>query len=312
MFTVYKITNLKNNKSYIGSSIRVDKRWKQHIRTSKNPNSSQYNYPLYRAFRKYGINNFSFDVLKDDFNNQQEMQEYQHIMIIYFNSVENGYNQTYQTIGIDKNNENFKKMIQKRSQRCAKINIDNQILEIYSSYHDAARKNGSNEENASRIRKVCKGLSNGFLGEIYRDLNQNNQIVYFPIKKYKQRKKIIGIDLINTDNILYFDSISEASRKLSIPRKSLSSCINGDKRYSQVHNYIWREIDSFGNIIENNQSLTVDNVIEKYNYQHPLINGERHSISQWCKIYNISNASLYKRLKKGMTIEEAITTPKRR
>jgi predicted GIY-YIG superfamily endonuclease len=47
MFTVYKITNLINEKAYIGSSIRVEERWKQHIAASNNPNSPRYNYPLY-------------------------------------------------------------------------------------------------------------------------------------------------------------------------------------------------------------------------------------------------------------------------
>lgn len=55
MFTVYKITNKINNKCYIGSSIRTEKRWKQHINASNNLNSPHYNYPLYQAFRKYGL-----------------------------------------------------------------------------------------------------------------------------------------------------------------------------------------------------------------------------------------------------------------
>lgn len=55
MYAVYKITNLINNKCYIGSSIRVEKRWQQHRNVAFNINSSQYNYPLYRAFRKYMV-----------------------------------------------------------------------------------------------------------------------------------------------------------------------------------------------------------------------------------------------------------------
>lgn len=47
MYSVYKITNNINNKSYIGSSIRVEKRWREHINCSKNQNNKHYNYPLY-------------------------------------------------------------------------------------------------------------------------------------------------------------------------------------------------------------------------------------------------------------------------
>ena len=47
MHSVYKITNLINQKIYIGSSIRVEKRWKQHKIDAFNSNNKKYNYPLY-------------------------------------------------------------------------------------------------------------------------------------------------------------------------------------------------------------------------------------------------------------------------
>ena len=95
MFVVYKITNLIENKCYIGSSVRVEKRWQQHINTSNNPNSSQYNYPLYEAFRQFGIKNFIFEIIADDFETIWEMEEYEQQMIDFYNSVKpNGYNQT--------------------------------------------------------------------------------------------------------------------------------------------------------------------------------------------------------------------------
>lgn len=261
------------------------------------------------------MENFAFEILKDDFNTQEEMQQYESDMIIAYDSVNNGYNQTYQTSRANIQNENFQKNIQKRSQKCAKIDHQGNIIEIYSSYHDAARKNAPNEDGdnyATLIRKACKGLSNGFQEEIYRDLDENNNIVFQPIKNYNGKKKIIGINLNDPDDILYFDSISEASRELSIERKSLSACVNGQNRYSNVKGYIWRELDNDGNIIEYNNKLTVDIVTFNYNQKNPMINGERHNIKEWCQIFNITPTTVYQRIKKGMTIEEAITKPKRR
>ena len=92
MYSVYKITNLTNNKSYIGSSIRVETRWREHINCSQRLNDEKYNYPLYQAFRKYGIENFSFEILKDDFNSIEEMQQYEKDMILAYNSYNFGYN----------------------------------------------------------------------------------------------------------------------------------------------------------------------------------------------------------------------------
>ena len=73
MYSVYKITNLINNKTYIGSSIRVEKRWRQHINAANNKNSSSYNYPLQTDIRQYGVNNFSFEILNQNFSSIEEI-----------------------------------------------------------------------------------------------------------------------------------------------------------------------------------------------------------------------------------------------
>lgn len=39
------------------------------------------------------------------------------------------------------------------------------------------------------------------------------------------------------------------------------------------------------------------------------INGETHTISEWCTISGISYNGMYNRLKCGWTLEEALTTP---
>lgn len=84
MFVVYKITNLKNNKCYIGSSTRVEKRWQNHKNASRNKNNPHYNYPLYQAFREDGIENFKFEIIADDFETIWEMEEYEQQMIDKF------------------------------------------------------------------------------------------------------------------------------------------------------------------------------------------------------------------------------------
>lgn len=65
MVGIYKITNLINGHSYIGQSVNIEQRWKNHRVASNNPNDRGYEYPLYRAMRKYGQDSFSFEVLEE-------------------------------------------------------------------------------------------------------------------------------------------------------------------------------------------------------------------------------------------------------
>lgn len=63
---IYKITNLINQKVYIGQTSKpYNTRWNEHKSYAFNENKESYNYPLYKAFRKYGIENFKFEVVEE-------------------------------------------------------------------------------------------------------------------------------------------------------------------------------------------------------------------------------------------------------
>ena len=62
---IYKITNTLNGKVYIGQSIDIKKRWANHKKDAFWTKGVDYNYPLYRAIRKYGIDNFIFEVIEE-------------------------------------------------------------------------------------------------------------------------------------------------------------------------------------------------------------------------------------------------------
>lgn len=53
---IYKITNTINGKCYIGQSIDIQKRWSDH-------KICRMQFPLYRAFKKHGLEVFTFKVL---------------------------------------------------------------------------------------------------------------------------------------------------------------------------------------------------------------------------------------------------------
>ena len=91
---IYKITNLVNQKCYIGQTTKpLKERWKKHQKDATTKNRRCYDYPLYRAIRKYGIDNFTIEIIEEcDILLLNEREIY---WIKEFNSMsKKGYNQT--------------------------------------------------------------------------------------------------------------------------------------------------------------------------------------------------------------------------
>lgn len=92
MIGIYKIENLINGHKYIGQSVNIERRWKDEKISAFNSNSNSYNYPLSRAFRKYGIENFSFEIIEEV--SQEKLNERERYWIQRYDTFYNGYNQT--------------------------------------------------------------------------------------------------------------------------------------------------------------------------------------------------------------------------
>lgn len=89
---IYKITNLINGHTYIGQSTDIERRWENHKIAAYNKNDAGYMYPLYQAIRKYGIEQFSFEVLEEcDYKLLNEKEMY---YIQQYDTYYHGYNQT--------------------------------------------------------------------------------------------------------------------------------------------------------------------------------------------------------------------------
>lgn len=87
---IYLITNTVNDLKYVGQSIDIYNRWKQHQSTSKNEKEQN---KLYQAIRKYGIENFNFKILEEC--EKDQLNEREIYWINYYNSFNNGYNMTH-------------------------------------------------------------------------------------------------------------------------------------------------------------------------------------------------------------------------
>jgi len=88
IYTIYKITNKINNKSYIGfTSKSISSRYSKHLYDAKHRE-----FPLYKAMRKYGIDSFYIESIyqsKDEKHTHKIMEAY---FIQEYNTYKNGYN----------------------------------------------------------------------------------------------------------------------------------------------------------------------------------------------------------------------------
>lgn len=90
---IYKIVNLINNKVYIGQSINIEDRFRHHKNTAFNKNAEAYKYPLYQAIRKYGIENFKFEIIEEC--SVSDLDKKENFYMEQYNSLSYGYNQVY-------------------------------------------------------------------------------------------------------------------------------------------------------------------------------------------------------------------------
>ncbi len=89
MAYIYSITNLTNNKQYIGLTLQSNPydRWKKHVYDSKNSN-----YPIHCAIRKYGVDNFKFRIIEEC--SDVIVEEKEIFYIEKYDTYYNGYNAT--------------------------------------------------------------------------------------------------------------------------------------------------------------------------------------------------------------------------
>ena len=93
MQCIYKITNKINNKSYIGKTNNLSRRWQDHKYKAFDEKDKEYDKVLYKAFRKYGVDNFDFCIIEElpDYSISGEREQY---WIKKYDTYYNGYNET--------------------------------------------------------------------------------------------------------------------------------------------------------------------------------------------------------------------------
>lgn len=237
MYQIYKITNKINNMVYIGSSIEVERRWRQHKEASINEKDHHYNYPLMIAFREFGIANFTFEVI-ETLNNWEEMIKAEHNWIIKENCIfPNGYNQTDRTDSpmfdpnIAKKVSDTKR--EKYGKRVCEIDKNNNILNIWNSLAEAGEYS---KLDRFKISDVCNGRRLTTGNRIFRFLDKENNIIFPEIKVNKTQtnritkssKKVIKMN-DKKEILQIYDSIAIAAADNNCDASGISKVCNGKR-----------------------------------------------------------------------------------
>lgn len=82
---IYKVTNKVNGKVYIGQSVDIGRRWRQHM-------TAEDDIYFHNAIQKYGVDNFIWEVIEKC--KKSELDERESYWIEYYDSYNKGYNCT--------------------------------------------------------------------------------------------------------------------------------------------------------------------------------------------------------------------------
>lgn len=218
---IYCITNKINNKQYIGQSIDIKKRFREHCFSARHLENKDHNMPIHLAMAKYGIDNFRIDIL--ELCNLNELDEKEIYWIEKKQSYINGYNAT---IGGQKNHQHLGTPIEM-------YDLDGKYIKEYPNITIAANDIGVSRNTLYGILFGNRLSAKGFQFKIK---SSNKQIT-----KYKNRQggsiPIYQLDLNNTF-IKKWDSTAQAARELNFDASTITKCCKG--KLQTHHGYRWR------------------------------------------------------------------------
>ena len=216
MIGIYCFTNKISNKKYIGQSRDLETRKKSHLRNYDNPNLVTYNGLFYRAIRKYGIDNFDYEILykEDNFLSQNVLNELEHYYIKLYDSYgENGYNM----------NEGGRFTSSEKALNAEQAkSIQEEILNSELSFIDISKKYNVSESTISMINK----------GIIWNHIKERD----YPLRKNTRTNNIGGKNpnAVLTDEIVtqlretfVNKSLSDLQKEYNVPFSTLKKAVYG-------------------------------------------------------------------------------------
>lgn len=270
MIGIYKIENNINHSVYIGLSNDIERRWKEHKRKYLDIFSNTYNSKLYKALRKYGIENFTFSIIEEC--SLEELGQKEIYWINYYNSYYTGYNMTLGGEGWGR----------KESKKIYQYDKNGKFLKEFNSCFEASAEVKITQNN---LRECCRGNSlsaAGFQWSYNKVENLDTVII--------EGTPIVQFSLLG-EQIKVFSSIKTAAKELNLYPAQISKSCRLKNNY-RAGNFLWRYLKD----VEDSQNIEgYINPLSKKVYQYD-INGtyiqEYNSLVDAAKDLNLSSANL--------------------
>ena len=289
MYYIYKFTNKKNGKHYIGQTNNLQKRYNGHKSESFNPKASGYWLPFHCAIRKYGIENFSFDILEEimDGESQNFINEREQYFIQYYNSLKdnNGYNVTIGGDGCPKPPLSYEEKLER-----SKLFTGKEIQDIQQRL--------LNDEEFDDIEKIYSPkLKRTFLVNINTGTNFYNPDFNYPLKKNAKsrfsQKEIQEIKTMIKQGLTY----KTIQDKFGIKSSGYISMINSGK-YFYDKNETYPLCDKQGKKAQN--EAWVEQIRQEIlNTSTPLLQIAKKFNKSYATVKNINSGRSHK--KEGLT-----------
>lgn len=252
---IYCFTNKINNKKYIGSTIKTPSvRKNQHLYNARH-NNEKSDYPLYQAIRKYGEENFDFEVLFSGESSDAEIRIIEKDFILQYNTLSpNGYNQTLNTEHPLMDDTIIKKVSETKRNNAnpiVEISSSGKIVNKWRSAKDCEEDIGI---DCCRITDCCRGVRLTTHGRTFRWLNDEGNIIIPERKSYnyykgakgstqisKTSKKVAKIDLQTNEILEIYSTIALASRENGCDASAITKVCKGLR--NKAGNFKWKYVE---------------------------------------------------------------------
>ena len=240
---IYKIENLINHKIYIGQTTkeRPTDRFSQHRYLARHPEQETSISYLHRAMNKYGIENFSFEIV--ELCSEEELDEREIYWIKYYDSQnqEHGYNLADGGLGCrgyKHTDEEIAKMrMIQNPEPILQIDLNGNILNEFVSAGEAGDYLG--KDSCSGIKRCCDGdkykKAYGYIWIYKKDLDkfklEDHIIIHkndTPVSQYSMDNKLIK----------RWDSAKLASKNIKGSASEILKVCTGER--ISYRNYIWK------------------------------------------------------------------------